>query len=298
MPTRISTAVMAAAIAVVALVLLAGCGGAGRPDPRAGDHPTRPGLTSYVALGDSYTAAPFVPVTDANNRCLRSDHNYPHLLAKALHAKLTDVSCSGATTAHMVTAQLPTAPPQLDAITRDTDLVTISIGGNDLNTFGALVRYCPQLAATDPTGAPCRARFGTGPGSWLDKAMAAVTKGVEATVRGARERAPDARIVVIDYPQIVPLTGTCTALPLASGDYSFARTINRRLDEAVIAGARSAHAGARTLDLWALSASHALCSKTPWVNGPRLILGRAAAYHPFLVEQQAVARLLEAELKR
>lgn len=295
MPTRISTATTAAALALVALVLVAGCGDSIHA---AAPHAAAPQRTAYVALGDSYTAAPFVPVTDANNRCLRSDHNYPHLLAEALHAELTDVSCSGATTAHMFAAQLPTAPPQLDTVTRDTDLVTISIGGNDLNVFGALVHQCPQLRATDPAGAPCRARFGTGSGSWLDKAMAAVAKGVEKTVRGVRKRAPNAQIIVIDYPRIVPSGVACAALPLARGDYSFARTVNRRLDEAVMTGARNADVGARTLDLWASSVGHALCSAAPWINGPRLELGRAAAYHPFLTEQEAVARLLEAELKR
>jgi hypothetical protein len=39
-------------------------------------------LQSYVALGDSYTAGPLIPVQETTPLgCLRSDHNYPHLVA-------------------------------------------------------------------------------------------------------------------------------------------------------------------------------------------------------------------------
>ena len=61
----------------------------------------------YVALGDSYTAAPLVPPTDTSNVCLRSGANYPALVAEAMPGTtLTDVSCSGATTANTTTPQI------------------------------------------------------------------------------------------------------------------------------------------------------------------------------------------------
>ena len=55
-----------------------------------------------------------------------------------------------------------------------------------------------------------------------------------------RERSPDARILVIGYPQIVPASGTCDLLPLAAGDYPFARSVNEGLTRAVRLGARYA----------------------------------------------------------
>src|SRR3712207_570413 len=62
---------------------------------------------SYVALGDSYTSGPAIPVQQTNpTGCLRSNQNYPHLTAR--HTGLPafrDVSCSGATTADMFAAQ-------------------------------------------------------------------------------------------------------------------------------------------------------------------------------------------------
>ena len=72
---------------------------------------TAPKIGQYVALGDSYTAAPLVPVTDVANGCFRSDHNYPALAAKALGAELEDRSCGGARTADLPPASTPTSPP-------------------------------------------------------------------------------------------------------------------------------------------------------------------------------------------
>jgi hypothetical protein len=65
------------------------------------------GCFKYVALGDSYTAGPVIPVQQTNpTGCLRSDHNYPHLVATSIKgALLTDVSCSGAKTDDMTQPQ-------------------------------------------------------------------------------------------------------------------------------------------------------------------------------------------------
>ena len=51
----------------------------------AGAQKVTEGVFTYVALGDSYTAAPFVPLTDVASGCYRSSNNYPRLLAAALH---------------------------------------------------------------------------------------------------------------------------------------------------------------------------------------------------------------------
>src|SRR4051794_10127159 len=50
----------------------------------------------YVALGDSFTSGPLIPRQHGKPfACLRSDHNYPSLVAHALRAGVfADVSCS------------------------------------------------------------------------------------------------------------------------------------------------------------------------------------------------------------
>jgi lysophospholipase L1-like esterase len=249
--------------------------------------------SSYVALGDSYTAAPLVPSTDTGDGCLRSSHNYPALVAAALpSADFVDVSCSGADSTSLVgVQQTPSGakPPQFDALSRRTDLVTIGIGGNDSNLFGTLVGTCSQLRERDPAGSPCRDRLTGGASDPIGTALRDIRAHVRAVVAGIRDRAPRATVVVVGYPQIVPPSGTCPELPLAAGDYAYARRINKGLADAVRLGARRADA---YVDVFAASAGHDICSADPWINGAQTDPSRALAFHPFAAEQQAVARLV------
>ena len=285
-----------AAALLLALVALTGCSTeADEPAPlparATGDPTSSPArYDRYVALGDSYTAAPLVPPTDTSTVCLRSEANYPALVAESLPGTvLTDVSCSGASTANVRAPQrgrTGSVPPQLDAVGPGTDLVTIGLGGNDDDLFGTLLVGCTRLAAEDPTGAPCTARF-------ADQAEPVLAKTQQRLVRvvaDVRERAPEARVLLVGYPQIVPASGTCDALPLAAGDYPFARDVNQRLTDTVrdAAGAASVE----YVDVWSASAGHDICGADPWINGRVTSADRALAYHPLAAGQRAVADLV------
>ena len=294
-------------VSAAMLVVLAACSssGSGSSDadasrtPEAGRGDVRPAydIERYVALGDSYTAAPLVPDTDTTNDCLRSTNNYPALVAAALPGvELVDVSCSGADTASMVGFQQTNEeakPPQFDALTEDTDLVTLGIGGNDFNLFGTLVGTCAQLRSSDPTGSPCSDRYSDGASDELTQQLDDIRSHVAATVAGIRARAPKAKVVVVGYPQIIPSRGSCPdLLPLAIGDYPFARRVSAGLAAAVKRGARDA----TFVDLFGPSAGHDICSSDPWINGANTDPARALAFHPFAAEQQAAAELVLARL--
>lgn len=104
-------------------------------DALGGDFDFAPG-DKYVALGDSYTAmgSPWGSlgmITDpASAACVRSDDGLGPRVAELLDAELVNASCSGALPAHYWKAQTPTAGPQRDAVTPDTKLVTMTMGGN------------------------------------------------------------------------------------------------------------------------------------------------------------------------
>jgi lysophospholipase L1-like esterase len=304
-------------VAPVALAALAGCseGSAGlatpapsSPTPTAttttsvspspsGSAAAKPRFQRYVALGDSYTAAPLVPDTDTTNGCLRSTNNYPALVAAALPGtELVDVSCSGADTASMVDVQQTNngaKAPQFDALTEDTDLVTLGIGGNDFNLFATLVGTCAQLRSADPTGSPCSDRYSDGASDELTRQLDDIRSHVAAVVAGIRDRAPEAKVIVVGYPQIIPARGSCPELlPLALGDYPFARRISAGLAAAVKQGAREAE----YVDLFGPSAGHDICSDDPWINGANTDPTRALAFHPFAAEQRAAAELVLAKL--
>src|SRR5215208_3015548 len=106
---------------------------------------------NYVALGDSYTAGPGITPQDPSfPGCIRSDANYPNLVAPDLGLPaFRDVSCSGAQTKDMFATQDvdpdPDNPPQLDALDASTKIVTLGIGGNDIG-FTSIAETCVQLA--------------------------------------------------------------------------------------------------------------------------------------------------------
>lgn len=295
-----------AATAALALALLAtGCAsGDAAPTPAA--VPARSAATGasetpdgdavspyprYVALGDSYTAAPGVPETDTTDGCLRSSNNYPALVAAAMPGTtLVDVSCTGADSTSMIGVQQTgreAKPAQFDVLDEQTDLVTVGIGGNDNDLFGTLVGVCSQLRESDPTGNPCEQRLTSDGGNRLTRDLRTIRSHVKAVVTGIKDRAPNARVIVVGYPQILPPSGTCPELlPLATGDYPFGREINEGLGDAVKRGAAAADAA--YVDMFRASAGHDICSDDPWVNGI-VTNSQALAFHPFAAEQQAVA---------
>ncbi|MTD56918.1 SGNH/GDSL hydrolase family protein [Amycolatopsis pithecellobii] len=257
---------------------------------------------NYVALGDSYTAGPLIPLQRLDPvGCFRSTLNYPAQLALKLWThSYTDVSCSGADTTNMAAPQavpLGVNPPQLDALRADTDLVTIGIGGNDYGVFGTLTGTCPSLRASDPTGNPCQRQFTTD-GVDVIKAELTRTQGnITAVLAQIHQRAPRARVFAIGYPRIAPASGTCPeVLPFADGDYAWLTSVEEALN-AAISGAATADGDTSYVDTFTPSAGHDACAgDAAWINGQHFQL-TAAPYHPNLAGMTGLARIVYAAVR-
>ena len=291
---RLTTAVVAAAL------LVSGCTQGSAASGGSSPSPSSPPVTGrYVALGDSYSAGPLIPTTDLAGGCARSDHNYPSLVADAVNAKtFVDVTCSGADTRDLTRVQRTFGdariPPQLRAVTADTDLVTLGIGGNDLGLFSTLVSTCTRLRASDPQGSPC-ARQLAARGPDLDAAVTTISRRVAASLLAIRAKAPRAKVLLVGYLRLAPDRGTCVGLPLAAGDYAEGRRISRALDAALKTAAR--RTGTTFVDMYAASRGHDICSRDPWVNGSVNDRQKALAYHPFASGMRADARAVVAALQ-
>jgi lysophospholipase L1-like esterase len=243
------------------------------------------GYTSYVALGDSFTAGPLIPNLIAEaGACVRSDHDYPHLVAAVLDvSRFRDVSCSGATTANMTQPQvLPFgAPngPQLDALDAGVDLVTLGIGGNDSGLID-VVLTCLGLGLLSPFGAPCQ-QYYAGNGEDIAARVDATTPRIAALLAAIHDRAPRARVFVVGYPVVVPDQGSgCWPLfPVASGDVPWLRGLLQRLN-AMLAAAAAA-GGATFVDTYRTSIGHDVCALpgVKWVEG-LIPTSLAAPLHP------------------
>ena len=255
----------------------------------------------YVALGDSYTAGPLIPLQRLDPLgCLRSTSNYPAQLAARLKVRTyTDVSCSGADTSDMTAPQsvpLGTNPPQLNAVGAGTDLVTVGIGGNDYGVFGRIISTCPGLRDSDPTGNPCQRHFTVEGVDTLKAAIAQTEDNIKAVLSTIHARAPHAQVLAIGYPRIGPATGTCPeTLPLADGDYPWLNSVEEALNEA-LADAAAADGKTSYVDTFTPSLGHDACSAEPWING-KDTLPYAAPYHPFFSGMAGVAGIIYATLR-
>lgn len=212
----------------------------------------------YVALGDSYSAASGVLPPDllAPPQCLRSVRNYPHVIAGATGAQLTDVTCGAAETGDFFEPQYPGVPPQLDAVAGDAELVTMTIGGNDSGVFINAILSCGSAGLlTLGQGSPCKDRYGS---SFEDTIRTTTYPALVKALGAVRAQAPAARVAILGYPWIMPASGGCfDKMPVAKGDVPYLRGIQATLNDAV---ARAAAAtGATYVDLNGVSEGHDAC---------------------------------------
>lgn len=288
--------VRASLVGFVALMLAGLTGG-------AADSATVPALRAepsasvdYVALGDSYSAGPLIPQPRTDPfACFRSVNNYPAYLAGYLGvATYRDVTCSGASTSNFENPQPlllgDPAPAQLDALSAETDLVTVGIGGNDFGLFGTMIDTCGQLAADHPRGDPCRRQFTNRQG--VDtKARDArkIQRNVGKALAAVHRRAPNAAVYVVGYPRLLPLTGSCTEVGFATGDYAWGRHVEWLLNRSLHQAADNHRA--TYLNLYPATKGHDACAgDQAWINGHELKFGVAANFHPFQVGERGMGR--------
>jgi len=272
---------VASALTLGFALLVSGCGA---------DTPATPVVakdSAYVALGDSYTSNPG-PVNLADKTCLRSEQNYPHLLAAELNVSLTDMSCGAAKIADLTTPQKAGVAAQFDALSDKTKLVTVSIGGNDTG-FSLIVQGgCLYLEKVRPrNGQSCEARTRTA----VQRTFILFESSLTNAYRQIREKAPNARVIVVGYPQILGNSGSCAKYPADTGDIAYINELNTEVNDTVQAAARAA--GFEYLDLSQASMDHGICSADPWIAGLPGVPGQAAPVHPFANEQRAVAALIK-----
>lgn len=268
-----------------AILALSGCTAAG-----AGPHSTLSPTARYVAMGSSFAAGagigPTKPGTPA--RCQRTALNYASLLAERLHLLLDDVTCGGATTAHVL-GPWNELPPQIDAVTAGTRLVTITIGGNDLGYVGGLMAGgCRSLR---PAG-PCPEAKVPSDADYIQ-----VERQLREIARQVRARAPQARLVFVQYLTLVP-PQPCAEAALPPEFAAAGRATGERL--AAITARVAGETGALVLAADALSRQHSPCSAEPWSIGmpPNLDRSRGAPWHPTIAGHAAIAQALAGQLGR
>ncbi|AXI80535.1 SGNH/GDSL hydrolase family protein [Peterkaempfera bronchialis] len=245
-PSRVASAVLAALVLSLATLFTAPTAVA------AGGQ--------YVALGDSYSAGVGAgSYLSSSGSCYRSTKSYPYLWnASHSPSSFSFVACSGATTADVLGSQL-------SALSSSTTLVSLSVGGNDAG-FADVMTTCVLNSESTCLSAVSSARSyitGTLPGK-LDSVYAAI-----------RAKAPNARVVVLGYPHMYKIGGSCI---IGIGDTKRS-AINAAADDlATVTAKRAADAGFTFVDVRGVFTNHEICSGSSWLNSTTLPIYES--YHP------------------
>lgn len=245
----------------------------------------------YVALGDSFSAGSGILPLDptAPLLCARSTANYPHVVAQRTGAELTDVTCGGAQTKDFAGSQYPGVAPQLDAVDADTDVVTLTIGGNDNNTFiGAIVACGSAGVLSGGKGSPCKDANGD---KFTKEIDASTYPALKTALRAIKDKAPNARVGILGYPWIVPAEAdpACFAkMPIATGDVPYLRDLQAHLNRAVQRAA--SETDATYVDMAAASEGHDACKPkgTRWIE-PVLFGTNFVPVHPNAIGEKGMA---------
>ncbi len=246
---RLSAALLAAAAAVV---LGAGVASASTADVASGP-------THYVALGDSYSSG----VGAGNyiqNSCSRSGNAYSQQWSASNHpASFSFAACSGAT--------VPTVKSnQLGSLSATTDLVSITVGGNDVG-FANVMQTC-----TLSSEASCI----TAVNSMEAKAQKTLPASLDALYTQISSASPLAKVVVLDYPHLFSTTSASCFGP----DAKSRAKLNEGADvlDTAIATVAAKH-GFSFADVRPSFTGHEICSASPWLNGVDFAT-LSSSYHP------------------
>ncbi len=213
----------------------------------------------YVALGDSWTAGVVIlnrdgvpDTTHAPIDCAQSHRNYPKILAEALSVgEFRDASCGSATTDDFYEPQtgLPlggTNPPQFDRLSPTTDLVTVGIGGNDAGVASAGLDCLGVIPVDNPVtdsgaGLPfggCKAKYTADGYDQIGRNIRQSTKKLVRAFRAIHDISPGARILAIDYIDVVPDHGCYPTVPASDEDMAWISQKFRQLNRMVKRAAR------------------------------------------------------------
>ncbi|HEX6469214.1 MAG TPA: SGNH/GDSL hydrolase family protein [Streptosporangiaceae bacterium] len=243
----------------------------------------------YVALGDSYSAGEgayqFPGDLAPGNSCHRTSQAYFHAIAGTFpfHKGSAFWACSGATTGDVLRGGAG-RPPQIDRVTADTSLVTLSIGGNDVGfarvLAGCIVRF--------PWSGDCQAQ-----GPRIDARSAALRAALRDVLAAIVAKAPLARVIVVGYPKIFSDTSGRDFDNISVGDQRWLNQRARELDDVIRQAVQAADQGivaahgagsVEYVDALNAFAGHEIGTKDPFVNGLDIDLSalsvEARSFHP------------------
>jgi hypothetical protein len=250
-----------------------------------------PGGERYVSMGDSVAAGPILlPQRPGGGPCYRSERNFATLTAAAVGVRaFTDATCSSATIDNITTPQ-DSEPAQIDALRRDTTLVTVGpIGANDAGIVSTVTRCITSPGCAQADGRTIH-----------DKIEATRTE-LAAALAAIKKKAPNAGIVIVGYGLYIPPGGCPLVQPLTPADADYIQSLVDHMSGVLRDAARSS--GSTFADLHATPGAidHTACAAPGqrWIEGlvPASADG-AISFHPTAIGMQAAAPVVTTAARR
>jgi hypothetical protein len=252
-----------------------------------------PGGERYVSMGDSVAAGPILlPQRPGGGPCYRSEKNFATLTAAALNVRaFTDATCSSATIDNITTPQ-GSEPPQIDAVDRDTSLVTVGpIGANDVGIVST-VTGCVSLVSPG-----CKERDG----QTVHDKIEATRPELAAAIAAIKKKAPRAAIVIVGYGLYIPPGGCPLVQPLTASDADYIQGLVDHMSSVLRDTARNAGVSFADLHATPGAIDHTACAPVGqrWIEGlaPASLDG-AIPFHPTAIGMQAVAPVVTAAARQ
>jgi hypothetical protein len=156
---------------------------------------------------------------------------------------------------------------QISSLQPTDDLVTITIGGNDVG-FGSVLQTC--------TAAPSDDTCATAVDAAEASALFVLPVRLAHTYAAIHHAAPHAQVVVLGYPRLFEVTPSCADVP----DLARRTKLNQGADvlDGVIKFV-SQQFGFHFEDVRAQFGPHGVCAADPWINGPS-VPTFVGPYHP------------------
>lgn len=246
-------------VPLLASLTLVACGG-DQTQPESRPQPTH----TYVALGDSYAAMGSTEAaTTGPDDCVRSSDNYPGQVLADDRVTGQDVTCQGAVTGDLLRPRQvgeQTVPAQIEALGPETDVVSLSIGGNDIG-FGD-VAGCFLRAMNTGSSSDCATTWQKS----VDTRMAALPGRLDEVYAAIEERSGGARVITTGYlPLLAPGDDCAEVDALSPPDRAWAVTLTGQINQ-VVADAAQRHGAELVLPDQA--AEHTACAKPyrRWVD--------------------------------
>jgi lysophospholipase L1-like esterase len=216
----------------------------------------------YVALGDSYSSGVGAgSYVGSSGSCDRSTNAYSQLWAKSnAPASYAFVACAGATTTSVITGQL-------SSLSSATTLVSITVGGNDVG-FASVMETC-VLSLTST----CVSAIDTAE----SKMSSQLPSELNAVLADIRARAPNARVVLLGYPELYDLSRSAICIGLSTTDRKDLNAAADELDGQLRAAA--SRNGDVFGDVRASFAGHEICDSSSWLHAVNF-LDVGESYHP------------------